>query len=107
MVRADRSVMFDIRDLDARIDLCGAGLSRCRRDVVIYAEEIGRIVLLLDHSQAGEVCAEGCLDDFLGFNIERRRQVRVGGVRPQGIFTAPSPITVDRGLKRIGPLSAE
>ena len=65
------------------LDLCGsrrssrrgwsalrrASLMRCRRDVVIYAEEVGRIVFLLDRSQAGPVCTEGRLDDFFGFNI--------------------------------------
>src|ERR1700739_2145174 len=76
-----------------------------RADIVIYPEEICRIVFLLDGGQSGQIRAERCLDDVVCFNIERRKQMCVLRERPQDFLAGSGPLAVCGRLLRIRPLS--
>ena len=52
-----------------------------RLDVLIHAEEVGRIVLLLDRGQPWEVGPKGSLDDVVGFLVQSAQKVGAGGKR--------------------------
>ena len=58
-----------------------------RFDVLIDPEEISGVVLPLDGGQAREIRAERCVDDFFGFNVERREDMCAHGKRAKS-FTA-------------------
>ena len=70
-----------------------ACLCQPRSDVVIDSKEIRWIVFLLDGGQARKVVAEGTVNDFVGFDVERRQKMRVCREGPKRLLhpRAPTP----------------
>ena len=78
-----------------------SGHRQSRLDVVIHAEEIGGVVFLFDRRQPCKVGAERRVDDLLGFDVERRCEMRVRGKRSENFFAGSSPVPVARRFGRI------
>src|SRR5450432_2332023 len=91
-------------DYELARDSNRAGLLYARLDIVVYAEEISRIVFRLNGGQAREIRTERCVDNLFNLKVERGKKMRVRGVRAKHLFAGTGPVAVDRRLSRIGPL---